>query len=113
MLYPIGSHSPSLHSSCKIAPTAVIAGSVSLASDVVSGITLYCVRTKTKSRLVQEATFRTTAPSMLMTDSPVLLAKGSQLDMARFCMDAPSATTVPSAWAPLSSTVLLSEITAL
>ena len=34
MLYPIGSHSPSLHTSCKIAPTAVIAGSVSLASDV-------------------------------------------------------------------------------
>lgn len=34
MLYPIGSHSPSLHPSCKIAPTAVIAGSVSLASNV-------------------------------------------------------------------------------
>lgn len=34
MLYPIGSHSPSLHPSCKVAPTAVITGSVSLASDV-------------------------------------------------------------------------------
>lgn len=114
MLYPIGSHSPSLHPSCKVAPTAVITGSVSLASDV--SVWHHAVLRADKDQIQIGAGSNVQDNCTIHVDAgfPCIVGEGVTIGHGAILHGCTiGTTTVPSVWAPLSSTVLSLGIIAL